>query len=142
MPLMVESFRFALPDELKTQLVKVYKDSPEFASGESALEVLAEALGGHDSVLYAGVFNDRHICSVLAQGDGPHRQLRYLCVHPANRGRGIARRLIDEVRRLEAEQGSSYLEAVFDLRQQGVPEMLLAMGFIPHGEPGAYRCRL
>jgi GNAT superfamily N-acetyltransferase len=142
MPLTVESFQFALPDALRIQLVKVYKDTPEFASGESAMEVLEEALGVHGSVLYSGVFNGKHICSVLATGDGPHRQLRYLCVHPANRGRGIARRLMDEVRRLEADQGVVYLEAVFDLRQEGVPEMLLSMGFIPHGEPEGYRCRL
>jgi len=142
MPLTVESVQFGLPDDLKTHLVKVYRDTPEFASGESAIDVLTEALGGHGSVLYTGVFNNKHICAVLAQGDGQQRQLRYLCVHPANRGRGVARRLLDEVRRLEAERGSTHLEAVFDLRQEGVPEMLLAMGFIPHGQPEAYRCRL
>ncbi len=33
------------------------------------------------------------------------------------------------------------LEADFDLSQEGVPDMLLALGFIPHGQ-GNYRFRL
>lgn len=142
MPLLVESVRQTLPEALAAALARVYRDSPEFASSEAAMTVLAQGLGEDGSVLYSGVFNSKPIAAVLASGSGKCRQLRHLCVHPANRGRGVGARLMDEVRRLEGEQGVEYLEAVFDLSQAGVPEMLLAMGFIPHGEPPVYRCRL
>lgn len=132
MPLIVGSFRSGLPGDVKDQLAKLYKDSPEFSSGEAAVAVLAEAVEG-GATLYTGVFNSRHICAVLAQGNAPRRQLRYLCVHSANRGRGLARRLFEEVSRLEGAQGVSSLEALFDLRLKGVPEMLGALGFASEG---------
>lgn len=138
MPLIVESFRLGLPGEVKEQLGRLYKGSPEFSSGDAAAVVIEEALQGSDSTLYTGVFNARHICAILAQGKAPRRQLRYLCVHPANRGRGIARRLFEEVRRLESAQGITDLEAAFDLDIEGVPEMLKALGFAP-GPNGHYQ---
>lgn len=141
MPVIVESFRQALPAEVGAQLSRVYRDSPEFESGEAAVAALAAALAA-GATLYTGFFNQRHIAAILAEGEGPHRQLRYLCVHPATRGRGVAERLMAEARRLQGEVGVEYLEADFDLSQEGVPEMLLALGFIPHGEAGIYRCRL
>jgi GNAT superfamily N-acetyltransferase len=142
MPLIVESCRSSLPDAAKANLARVYRDSPEFASGEGAVTALDAMLGDPEAVLYAGVFNGKHICAMLASGPAVRRQLRYLCVHPANRGRGIANRLFEEVRRQEAAAGASYLEAVFNLEQPGVPELLLAVGFIPQGQPEVYRCML
>lgn len=142
MPLLVERHQTTLPDALRADLAKVYRDSPEFPSGEAAVQALTAALAAPDAVLYTGVFNSRHICGVLASGQPGQRQMRYLCVHPANRGRGLAHRLFDEVRRLEAAAGAQYLEAGFNLQQAGVPEMLLRAGFIPQGEPPVYRCLL
>ncbi len=141
MPVIVESFQASLPEVVSQQLARVYLDSPEFEGGEAAVAALAQALA-EGATLYTGLFNARHIAAVLAQGQGPVRQLRYLCVHSATRGRGVAERLMYEARRLEGEQGAQYLEADFNLSQEGVPEMLLALGFIPHGQTGLYRARL
>jgi GNAT superfamily N-acetyltransferase len=140
MPVAVELVTHPLPEPLAAELVRTYADSPDFASPEAAVEVLRDAVAGGDS-LYSGVFNNRHIAAVLVRGEGETRHLRYLAVHPATRGRGVAERLVSEVRRLEAERGTHWLEADFDLNREGISDMLLAMGFIPHGQ-GNYRCRL
>lgn len=141
MPVAVELAAAPLDEGLAAELVRIYEDSPDFTSGEAALAVLRDAVAAGDS-LYTGVFNKRHIAAVLVRGEGETRHLRYLAVHPATRGRGVAERLVGEVRRLEAERGTTWLEADFDLSQEGVPDMLLAMGFIPHGSGGNYRCRV
>jgi GNAT superfamily N-acetyltransferase len=140
MPVVVESAPTPLSPALLAELERIYADSPEFASGAAAAGVLQDAVAAGDC-LYLAVFNARHIGAVLVRGEGETRHLRYLCVHVATRGRGVAERLVAEVRRLEAARGGHWLEAGFDLTQEGVPEMLLAMGFIPHGK-GNYRCRI
>jgi len=140
MPVAVEIAASPLTDALAAELLRVYVDYPAFTSAEAALAVLEEAVAAGDT-LYTGVFNNRHIAAALVRGAGETRHMRYLSVHAATRGRGVAERLVAEVRRLEAERGTAWLEAEFDLTLEGVPEMLLAMGFIPHGT-GNYRCRL
>lgn len=140
MPVAVEVAASPLAATLADELRRVYVDYPAFASAEAAVAVLQEAVVAGD-ILYTGLFNKRHIAAVLVRGEGETRHMRYLSVHAATRGRGVAERLVAEVRRLEAERGTQWLEADFDLSQEGVPEMLLALGFIPHGE-GNYRCRL
>lgn len=140
MPVSVVRENAPLPEPLADELHRIYADSPDFASPEAAVAVLHDAVAHGDS-LYTGLFNGRHIAAVLVRGKGETRHLRYLGVHPATRGRGVAERLISEVRRLEAERGARWLEADFDLAREGVADMLLAMGFIPHGS-GNYRCRL
>ncbi|HEX6592066.1 MAG TPA: acetyl-CoA sensor PanZ family protein [Moraxellaceae bacterium] len=139
MPVAVAAVSAPLSDTLLQDLPRVYADYPVF-SPEAAVEVLQRGLAA-GGTLYTGFFNARHIAAVLVVGEGEVRGMRYLSVHPATRGRGVAERLVAEVRRLEAERGSQWLEADFDLAQEGIPDMLLAMGFIPHGE-GNYRCRL
>lgn len=138
MPVVVTIAAAPLSPEMGRDLVRIYADSPEFASAEAARLVLADAVADGDT-LYTGVFNGHHIAAVLVRGAGETRYLRYLCVHQANRDRGVAERLVAEVRRFEAERGTRWLEADFDLTQEGIPEMLLALGFIPHGQ-GNHRC--
>jgi GNAT superfamily N-acetyltransferase len=140
MPVVVERARAPLDETLAAELARIYVDSPDFTSPEAAAAVLRDAVADGD-VLYMGLFNARHIAAVLVRGSGETRYLRYLGVHPATRGRGVAERLVAEVRRLEAERGAHWLVADFDLSRQGVTDMLLALGFIPHGQ-GNYRCRL
>ncbi|MFZ5561495.1 MAG: acetyl-CoA sensor PanZ family protein [Pseudomonadota bacterium] len=141
MPVAVEIAAAPLPESLAAELARIYADFPDFASPAAAVAVLRDAVAGGDT-LYTGVFNQRHIAAVLVRGEGETRHLRYLAVHPATRGRGVAERLVAEVRRLEAERGTQWLEADFDHSREGVPEMLLALGFIPHGDQGNYRCRV
>jgi GNAT superfamily N-acetyltransferase len=140
MPVLVSTLPRPLSDADKEGLSRIYADSPEFEDIESALFRLENAvLSG--AQLYVGIFNQRAIAAVLVEGASETRQMRYLCVHPATRGRGVADRLISEVRRLEAERGTHWLEADFDLNQEGVSEMLLSMGFIPKGD-GHYSYRI
>lgn len=140
MPVAVEVASSPLSSALENDLTRIYTDYPGFASGAAAVAVLREAVAAGDT-LYTGIFNAHHIGAVLVRGDGEVRHMRYLCVHDATRGRGVAERLVAEMRRLEQARGAQWLEADFDLSQEGVPDMLLALGFIPHGE-GNYRYRL
>lgn len=140
MPVAVETLSFPLSASTADELARIYEDSPEFADPAEALAALAQAVEA-GSTLYAGVFNSRHIAAVLVGGEGETRHMRYLCVHAATRGRGVAERLVAEVRRLEGSRGAEWLEAHFNLEQPGISDMLLALGFIPHGE-GHCRCRL
>jgi len=138
MPVLVTVAAPPLSPQIAADLGKVYADSPEFSSAAAGVRVLADALSDGDT-LYLGVFNGHYIAAVLVRGETETRHMRYLCVHQATRGRGVAERLVEEVRRLELEHSTRWLEADFDLTQEGVPEMLLAMGFIPHGPQGNYR---
>lgn len=138
MPVIVSVAAAPLSSQIAADMEKTYADSPEFASGASARDVLADAVNEGDT-LYVGVFNGHYIAAVLVRGEGDSRHMRYLCVHQATRGRGVAERLVAEVRRLEKERGTRWLEADFDLAQEGVPDMLMDLGFIPHGESGIYR---
>lgn len=140
MPVAVEVAAAPLSPALETELTRIYTDYPGFASVAAAIEVLRDAVAAGDT-LYTAEFNARHIGAVLVRGEGEVRHMRYLCVHDATRGRGVAERLVAEMRRLELERGTKWLEADFDLSQEGVPDVLLALGFIPHGE-SVYRCRL
>ena len=138
MPVLVERHTAPLDAALITELGRLYQDSPDFSSAASAQAVLHDAVETGD-VLYAGLFNGKHIAAALIRGTGPTRHLHYLAVHPATRQRGVAGRLVDEIRRTEAAQGAEWIEADFDTSQEGIPEMLLSMGFIPHGAEGHFR---
>lgn len=138
MPVIVSVAAAPLSAQIAADMEKVYADSSEFASGAAAAQVLSDAVSDGDT-LYLGVFNGHYISAVLVRGEGENRFMRYLCVHQATRGRGVAERLVAEVRRLEKENGTRWLAADFDLTQEGIPEMLLDLGFIPHGEGGTYR---
>ena len=138
MPVLVERHTASLDSTLVAELGRLYTDTPDFANAASAQEVLADAVA-HGDVLYAGLFNGKHIAAALVRGEGPTRHMQYLAVHPATRGRGVASRLVAEIRHQEAATGAEWIEADFDISQEGIPEMLLSMGFIPHGGDGHYR---
>lgn len=140
MPVIVERVSQQLSTEMSEQLLKVYADSPEFDAADAAVNALNTALN-QGATVYAGVFNKRAVAAVLVSGEGDTRQMRYLCVHPATRGRGVADRLVSEVRRLEAENGVTWIEAAFDVNQKGVPQMLESMGFIERSA-GLHRARV
>ena len=97
----------SLSPELSAGLSKLYASSPEFASGEEAVEEAQRVLGIGGAV-YVGWFNGKAVSSIMAWGPDDSRTLRWIVVHPANRGRGIADRLVGEVCRLEREQGRSH----------------------------------
>jgi GNAT superfamily N-acetyltransferase len=138
MPVSVSVAVAPLTPSIMVDMEKVYADSPEFESGAEAAQALADATRDGEA-LYLGMFNGHNISAVVVRGEREVRHMRFLCVHHATRGRGVAERLIAEVRRLEQEAGTRWLEADFNLAQEGVPEMLLDLGFIPHGDAGHYR---
>lgn len=140
MPLAVRTLTGPLSDAERADLAKIYVYTPDFPEAARAVAALEEALAAGQR-LHVGEFNGHLIAAVLVDGVDGERVMRYLCVHPATRGRGVAERLVDEARRLEGENGGDYLIAGFNLAQDGIPEMLLSLGFIPHGE-GAYRAKL
>lgn len=138
MPVLIERATAPLEPALVQELARLYADTPDFSSPASAQAVIQEAVAEGDR-LYLGLFNGKHIAAALIRGEGATRHLHYLAVHPATRGRGVASRLVAELRHMEAGSGAEWLEADFDISREGIPEMLLAMGFIPHGPQGHYR---
>jgi GNAT superfamily N-acetyltransferase len=88
-----------------TDLTKVYLDAPDwlltpYASGDA---LIAHGIG--EGRLIAGRFNDRLLgAALLTRGDDCWR-LSHLCVRKVTRKRGVARRILDEARRLAAEAG-------------------------------------
>jgi len=106
MPVIVTA-ETSLSPELRAGLSKLYASSPEFADGDEAVAE-AERVLGAGGVVYAGWFNGKAVSSIMAWGPDDNRTLRWIVVHPANRGRGIAERLVSESCRLEREQGRSH----------------------------------
>lgn len=133
MPVLVEALCSPISESVQDELQRVYIDSPAFDTPEEAIDTISQALASGDT-LYVGIFNSRLVAAVLVGNGEDARQMRYLNVHPATRGRGVAERLIAEVRRLETERGSIWLEAAFDLNREGIPDMLLSMGFVTRNE--------
>lgn len=97
----------SLSPELSAGLSKLYASSPEFGSGQEAVEE-AERVLGIGGTVYVGWFNGKAVSSIMAWGPDDARTLRWIVVHAANRGRGIADRLVAEACRLEREQGRSH----------------------------------
>ena len=91
---------------LKTRLEQLYDSSPDFDNGETAIKVF-EKWFGNGAKLYVGMFNARPIAALLVTDDGidGQRRLQNIVVHTANRGRGIAAKLIKQVTDLERKQG-------------------------------------
>jgi len=109
MPVMVSAEKNISP-ELAQSLTKLYDSSPEFSVGAEAIDKANDILST-DGVLYVGWFNGKAVSAIMASGTHEQRLLHNIVVHPANRGRGIADRLMAETCRLEREQGSSHFVA-------------------------------
>lgn len=77
----------------KEEFIKLYDNSPEFLNGEDAFRQFEQ----QQATLYTAVFNTKIIAAVWVK----QNQVFHIVVHPANRGRGIAKRLVSEVHRLE-----------------------------------------
>lgn len=93
-------------NELKTRLTKLYDNTHEFADGEAAVAFFAQQFA-QGNLLYVGMFNDKPIAAIGCFDDGQtnSRRLQYIIVHPENRGRGIAAKLIKQVCDAEIKKG-------------------------------------
>ncbi|MFC3902851.1 Acetyltransferase (GNAT) domain-containing protein [Acinetobacter marinus] len=104
MPINVEAVNNLSDAMTRNQIERLYETSPEFSDGQDAVNQL-DTLLAEDTVLYTAIFNDKIIGAIWSVGTGSHRLLQNIVVHPANRGRGVADRLVGEVCRIEEESG-------------------------------------
>ena len=106
MPVTVHAYTDLSNDNIRSQLELLYETSPEFGDGQDAVEQL-EAAMQHNTLVYTAEFNTKVIGAVWVKGQGQERLIQYIVVHPANRGRGIAERLIDGVCQAEEQKGAN-----------------------------------
>ena len=104
MPITVHAYTSLEKEELRSQLERLYDTSPEFGDGHDAVEQLEQNLAQY-TLLYTAEFNTKVIGAIWCSGQGENKTLEYIVVHPANRGRGVAERLVEEVCRMEEAKG-------------------------------------
>ncbi len=100
MPITVHAHTSLENAEVRSQLERLYDNSPEFGDGQDAVEQLEQHLAQY-TTLYTAEFNTKIIGAIWCTGQGESKTLEYIVVHPANRGRGVAERLVSEVCRYE-----------------------------------------
>ena len=106
MPITVHHYNQLTSDTICDQLTRLYDTSPEFGDGQDAIEQLEAALQ-KDSLVYTAEFNEKIIAAVWCSGVDNTRLIHYVVVHPSNRGRGVAERLIAEVCEQEEAKGAT-----------------------------------
>ena len=109
MPITVHAYTSLEKEELRSQLERLYDTSPEFGDGHDAVEQLEQNLAQY-TLLYTAEFNTKVIGAIWCSGQGENKTLEYIVVHPANRGRGVAERLVEEVCRMEKSKGVKVFE--------------------------------
>ena len=109
MPINVHAYTSLEKEELRSQLERLYDTSPEFGDGHDAVEQLEQNLAQY-TLLYTAEFNTKVIGAIWCSGQGENKTLEYIVVHPANRGRGVAERLVEEVCRMEEAKGVKVFE--------------------------------
>ena len=109
MPITVHAYTSLEKEELRSQLERLYDTSPEFGDGHDAVEQLEQNLAQY-TLLYTAEFNTKVIGAIGCSGQGENKTLEYIVVHPANRGRGVAERLVEEVCRMEEAKGVKVCE--------------------------------
>lgn len=109
MPITVHAHTTIENEVIREQLEKLYDTSPEFGDGKDAIEQLEQSLAQY-TLVYVAEFNSKLIGAIWCTGQGESRLLENIVVHPANRGRGVAERLVSEVCRIEAEKQVKYFE--------------------------------
>ncbi len=106
MPVKVESPCPENPQDL-LDLRKIYADAPDWLLSPHGDGEALVAAGLASGQLIAGRFNDRLLgAAVLSRGEDGWI-LSHLCVRRITRGRGVARRLLDEARRMAGDNGQA-----------------------------------
>ncbi|OTG88124.1 GNAT family N-acetyltransferase [Acinetobacter sp. ANC 4558] len=104
MPITVHPKTSIENEAIRNQLERLYDTSPEFSDGKDAIEQLEQNLLQY-TLLYTAEFNTKIIAAIWCTGQGESKVLENIVVHPANRGRGVADRLVSEVCRIEQAKG-------------------------------------
>ncbi|HTO17622.1 MAG TPA: acetyl-CoA sensor PanZ family protein [Pseudomonas sp.] len=121
MPVYVER-PVQLTDQDRQDLLNVYADAPDwllppFADGAALIQ---QSLA--DGSLRVARFNGRLLGAARLQSGGNFLRLSHLCVRALTRGRGVARRLVDEARR-EAQQQDLLLVLAADPAQEAAEQL-------------------
>ena len=109
MPITVHAYTSIEKEEVRNQLQRLYDTSPEFGDGKDAIEQLEQNLAQY-TLVYTAEFNSKIIAAIWCTGQGETKVLENIVVHPANRGRGVAERLVAEVCRFEEAKKVSAFE--------------------------------
>ena len=109
MPITIHAYSEIQDDELRAQLKRLYDTSPEFGDGDDAVQQLETAMQ-QGSQIYTAEFNQKVIGAVWVSGTDDTRLVQYVVVHPSNRGRGVAERLIGGVCEAEEQQGAKHFK--------------------------------
>ena len=109
MPITVHAITSLDNIEVREQLERLYDTSPEFSDGQDAIAQLEQNLAQY-TLLYTAEFNTKIIGAIWSTGQGESRTLENIVVHPANRGRGVAERLVSEACRMEEGKGVNHFE--------------------------------
>lgn len=93
-------------DQDHQDLLKIYADAPDWllAPFTNAEDLVNQGL--LDGRLLTGRFNDRLLGAAWVERDDSFWCLSRLCVRKVTRGRGVARRLLEEAQRLAVLQGA------------------------------------
>lgn len=109
MPITVHAYSELNDESLRTQLSRLYETSPEFGDGDDAVQQLETAMQ-QGSLIYTAEFNQKIIGAVWVSGQDDTRLVHYVVVHPSNRGRGVAERLIEGVCEAEEQKGVKHFK--------------------------------
>ncbi|WP_026472301.1 GNAT family N-acetyltransferase [Alkanindiges illinoisensis] len=109
MPITVHAYSELNDENLRSQLSRLYETSPEFGDGDDAVQQLETAMQ-QGSLIYTAEFNQKIIGAVWVSGQDDTRLVHYVVVHPSNRGRGVAERLIEGVCDTEEQKGVKHFK--------------------------------
>ncbi|MCJ1883461.1 PanM family protein [Pseudomonas sp. LA21] len=106
MPVIVQ--HLTQPSEQDRQdLLKIYADAPDWLLKPFDDAAQLVDMGLREGLLLTGRFNDRLLGATWIERDADAWRLSRLCVRQVTRGRGVARRLLEEAQRLAILQGAA-----------------------------------
>lgn len=106
MPVTIEFITAPSTQDLH-DLQRIYQDAPPWLVADTSTGEQLIAQGISQGRLLAGRFNSRLLgAALLGPIDDKNWQLSHLCVRQITRGRGVARRMLEEAGRLAHEAGA------------------------------------
>ncbi len=110
MPILTHSFDY-FPKHMEHDLIDIYAPDCLFdnENKESTLDQIKKKMSSDRARLYATHFGGRWLACAVVTGTTETRQVHHLCVHTSVRLRGIGKKLLNEVRRLESIAGNERL---------------------------------
>jgi len=141
MPLLVRCFD-TYPTELESDLARIYSDDPAYKGlGDQALTTIKNDFDDPSTRLYAAQFNGRWLAAGIVTGE-KNREIRSICVRNMSRQQGIGRKLLNEIKRLELQQGCDALFTCIESSNPAAQAFLRSLDLIADNTTGenAERC--